>query len=108
MRVTLDRWSLACGGLDRPENAEDYEQFLLTELFPAMRNIQGFLGADVLRREDGEEVDFVTLTRFASIAGIRAFAGDDFEVPVIEPRAAEPLAHYDERAVHYDTASFKS
>ena len=79
VRVTLDRWSLACGGLDRPENAEDYEQFLLTELFPAMRNIQGFLGADVLWREDGEEVGFVTLTRFASIAAIRAFAGDDFE-----------------------------
>ena len=90
------------------EAADEYEQFLLKELFPAMRSIPGFLGADVLRRPDGNEVAFVTLTRFKSIDDIRAFAGDEFEVPVIEPRAAELLAHYDNRAVHYQTSSFEA
>jgi hypothetical protein len=86
--------------------ADDYERFLLAELFPSMRSIDGFLGADVLRRDDGHEVAFVTLTRFHSIDDVRAFAGDAHDVPVIEPHAAELLVHYDSRAVHYETLRF--
>jgi len=86
--------------------ADDYERFLLDELFPSMRSIPGFLGADVLRRPDGDEVAFVTLTRFRSLDDIRSFAGESLDVPVIEPRAAELLAHYEGRALHFETASF--
>src|SRR4051812_21385453 len=93
-------------GWTRTEDADAYERFLLDELFPAMRKIRGFLGADVLRRVDRAEIAFVTLTRFRSIDDIRAFAGDEFEVPVIEPRAAVLLSHYEDRAVHYETSSF--
>jgi antibiotic biosynthesis monooxygenase (ABM) superfamily enzyme len=89
-------------------DADSYERFLLGELFPSMRGIPGFLGADVLRHVDGEEVAFVTLTRFRTIDDIRAFAGEKFDVPVIEPRAEELLAHYDERAVHFETSSFEA
>ena len=53
-----------------------------------MREIAGFVDADVLRRVEGTEVAFVTLTRFASMDAIRAFTGDPIDVPVIEPRAA--------------------
>ena len=88
--------------------ADDYERFLLDELFPSMQGIPGFLGADVLRRRDGDEVAFVTLVRFRSIEAIRAFAGDPVDIPVIEPRAAELLTRFDERALHYETASFET
>ncbi len=88
------------------DDADDYEQFLLTELFPSMRAIEGFLGAEVLRRPDGGQVAFVTLTRFVSLDAIRAFAGDRPDVPVVEPRALELLSRYDERALHFDTAVF--
>lgn len=89
-----------------PDNADAYEAFLLTELFPSMRAIPGFRDADVLRRSDGDEVAFVTLTRFDSLEAIRAFAGEDYETPVLEPRALELLSHWDERALHYETSSF--
>jgi antibiotic biosynthesis monooxygenase (ABM) superfamily enzyme len=59
------------------EHADAYEQFLLTELFPSMREIPGFRGADALRRPDGDEVAFVTLTRFDSLEAVRGFAGDE-------------------------------
>jgi hypothetical protein len=59
-----------------------------------------------LRRADGGEVAFVTLTRFDSLDDIRAFAGDDYEVPVLEPQALALLSRYDERALHFDTAVF--
>jgi antibiotic biosynthesis monooxygenase (ABM) superfamily enzyme len=87
-------------------NADAYERFLLDELFPAMRDIAGFRGADVLRRPEGDEVAFVTLTRFESLEAVRAFAGEDYEVPVLEPQALALLARYHERAEHFDTASF--
>jgi hypothetical protein len=93
-------------GWTATENADAYEQFLLNELFPSMRSIPGFRGADVLRRLDGNEVAFVTLTRFDSLDDIRKFAGEDFEVPVLEPQALALLSRYDERALHFDTASF--
>ena len=88
--------------------ADDYERFLLDELFPSMRSISGFLGADVLRQAEREEVAFVTLTRFDRLDDIRAFAGDPIDVPVIEPRAAELLVRFDERAQHYETTSFNA
>ena len=79
-------------GWTAPENADAYERFLLEELFPSMREIPGFRGADVLRRRDGDEVAFVTLTRFDSLDAVRAFAGEHYEVPVLEPRRSAPLA----------------
>ena len=94
-------------GWSAPENADAYEQFLLTELFPSMRTIEGFRGADVLRRDDGEEAAFVTLVRFDSLDAIRGFAGESYETPVLEPRALELLSRYEDRAAHFETSSFE-
>jgi antibiotic biosynthesis monooxygenase (ABM) superfamily enzyme len=90
-----------------PDHADTYEQFLLEELFPSIGTIGGFLGADVLRRTDGDEVAFVTLTRFDSLEAIRAFAGEDYEVPVLEPQALAVLSRYEHRAEHFATGSFR-
>jgi antibiotic biosynthesis monooxygenase (ABM) superfamily enzyme len=95
-------------GWTSPKDADDYERFLLTELFPSMREIPGFVGAEVLRRIDGGEVAFVTLTRFDSLDAVRGFAGPDYELPVIEPRALALLSRFDDRAVHFETSSFGS
>ena len=62
-----------------------------------------FLGADVLHRVEGTETAFVTLTRFDSLDAIPAFAGDQYDTPVIEPRAGEFLSRYDVRELHFST-----
>jgi antibiotic biosynthesis monooxygenase (ABM) superfamily enzyme len=95
-------------GHTRAEDADAYQRFLVGNLFPSMRTIPGFLGADVLRRPDGDEVAFVTLTRFESLDAIKAFAGDDHEVPVLEPEALALLSRYERRALHFETASFEA
>ena len=95
-------------GWTAKEHADAYEQFLLSDLFPSMRSIPGFRGADVLRRVESDKVAFVTLTRFDSLEDIRKFAGEDYEVPVLEPQALALLSNYDERALHFETASFKT
>jgi len=48
-------------GWTTTENADAYERFLLSELFPSMRSIPGFRGSHVLRRLESDEVAFVTL-----------------------------------------------
>jgi heme-degrading monooxygenase HmoA len=89
-------------------DADAYQRFLLEELFPAMRGIEGFRGAEVLRRRDGEEVAFVTLTRFDSLEAIRAFAGEDYEQAVIEPPARALLARHSAAAEHYEGTAFEA
>jgi hypothetical protein len=46
------------------------------------------------------------MTRFDSLGAIQAFAGDDYETPVLEPQALALLARYERRALHFETASF--
>jgi antibiotic biosynthesis monooxygenase (ABM) superfamily enzyme len=88
-------------GWTSPENAVAYEEFLRTTMFPSMHQVDGFLGADLLSRVDGDEVAFVTITRFESLEAVRAFAGDDYELAVVEPEARALLSHFDERSTHY-------
>ena len=83
-------------------DADAYEAFLRDDLLPEVAELEGAQGAYVLRREDGDQVEFVTLTLFDSFAAVRRFAGADAEVPVIEPRAAELLADSDDRVRHFE------
>ena len=71
-----------------------------------MRGIPGFCNAEVLRRGDGTEVAFISLTRFDSLEAIRAFAGEDHETAVIEPPARALLSHCDDRAQHFASSPF--
>jgi heme-degrading monooxygenase HmoA len=89
-------------GWTASENAAAYEDFLRTTMFPSMHRVEGFSGVDLLRRDDGEEVAFITITRFDSLDAVREFAGDDYEVAVIEPDARALLSRFDERSAHYE------
>ena len=93
-------------GWTATENADAYERFLFDELFPSMRRISGFQSADVLRRDEPGEAAFMTLTRFESLDDVRAFAGDEYEIPVLEPKARKLLSRWDERALHFVTSTF--
>jgi heme-degrading monooxygenase HmoA len=90
-------------GWTRPENGDAYEAFLTGTLLPALKvRVPGFRGGHVLRRRTSTEDEFAVLTFFDSLDAVRAFAGDDYDVPVIEPEAARLLSRFDERAVHYE------
>ena len=85
-------------------NAATYEGLLRSEIVPGIlaRNVPGFLGIALLRREIAEEVEFATLMRFASIDAVKAFAGEDHEVAVVPPKARAVLERFDERSQHYE------
>ena len=84
-------------------NASAYEALLRSEVLPGIHRVPGYRGAYLLRRDLGEEVEFVTLTLFDSMDAVRAFAGEDFEKAVVPPKARRLLARFDERSVHYDS-----
>ena len=89
-------------GWTTPENAGAYEEFLHTKMFPSIHRVPGYLGADLLRRDEGDRVAFITITRFESLDAIREFAGEEYERAVVEPEARALLARFDERSTHYE------
>ena len=90
-------------GWTKPQDAKTYEELLRNEIFPgiAQRNIRGYHGAEVFIREEGNEVEFVTLLRFDSMEAVREFAGENQSKPVIYPKAEALLTRMDERSQHY-------
>jgi heme-degrading monooxygenase HmoA len=88
-------------GWTSPENADAYEDFLRTTMFPSIHRVPGYLGADLLRSDGSDEIAFVTITRFQSLAAVKEFAGEDYERAVVEPEAQRLLSRYDERSAHY-------
>ena len=91
-------------GWTTPANADAYERLLHEDIFTgiAARDIPGFLGIDLLRRQAGAQVEFVTIMWFDSLAAVRAFAGAEYEVAVVPPAARKLLQQFDARSAHYD------
>ena len=85
-------------------NADEYEALLKEEIFVGIqsRQIRGFKGIQLLRREAGEEVEFVTIMVFDSLDAVREFAGEDYEVAVVPEKARAVLSHFDSRSLHYE------
>ena len=91
-------------GRSRADTASAYLDHLRIETLPRLRALDGHLGAYVLRREVGDEIEFVVLTLWESLESVRAFAGDDYETAVVPPQARRVLTTFDKRALHYDVA----
>jgi antibiotic biosynthesis monooxygenase (ABM) superfamily enzyme len=90
-------------GWTAPDNADAYEELLRREIFTGIveREIAGFRGIQLLRRDAGAEVEFVTIMWFDSLDAVRVFAGDDYERAVVPPSARALLARFDERSAHF-------
>ena len=91
-------------GWATPANADAYESLLKTEIFEGIRDrqIAGYRGIHLLRRDVGEEVEFVTIMWFDSLDAVRAFAGEDYEAAVVPPKARAVLSRFDARSQHYE------
>src|SRR5262245_53665622 len=92
-------------GWTKPADATAYEKLLRDEIFAsiAARNIAGYRGAELFVREDGDEVEFITLLRFDSMDAVTEFSGPDASKPVIFPKAEALITRMDE-ARHYRIA----
>ena len=91
-------------GWTTPANADAYEALLKAEIFIGIqqRQIPGYKGIQLLRRNLASEVEFVTIMRFDSIDAVQAFAGEDYEIAVIPEKARALLSRFDARSQHYE------
>jgi hypothetical protein len=87
-----------------PANADAYEQMLKSEIFGGIQNrqIAGYKGIQLFRRSLESEVEFITIMWFDSIEAVRIFAGEDYEVAVVPPKARTLLRRFDARSQHYE------
>jgi hypothetical protein len=85
-------------------NADAYESLLKSEIFVGIQNrrIAGYRGIQLFRRNLNDEVEFVTVMWFDAIDAIRAFAGEDYKVAVVPPKARKLLLRFDARSQHYE------
>jgi len=91
-------------GYTTPANADVYENLLKQEIFIGIgnRNIRGYKGIQLLRRNVDEGVEFITVMWFDSFDAIREFAGEDYEQAVVPPKARAVLSRFDARSQHYE------
>lgn len=86
------------------DDADKYEALLKEEIFVGIQNrrLRGFKNIQLLRREVGGEVEFVTIMLFDSLDAVRRFAGEDYEAAVVPDKARAVLLRFDERSQHYE------
>jgi hypothetical protein len=85
-------------------HAQLYDDYLQNELFPRVDGElrpHGYLGYQLLRRSQGQEVEFMTMLWFDSMESVRSFAGEDYEKPVISEKARSLLTRFADHADHY-------
>jgi heme-degrading monooxygenase HmoA len=92
-------------GSTKPEHADAYESHLKPELLPGLSQKKGFRGSYLLRRAEGDEIEFITIILWDSIDDVRAIAGPDYEKAVIPEDRLPLLTRYDARAAHYEVVS---
>ena len=89
-------------GWTKVENADGYESFLKAKVLPGLRDVEGYKGGYVLRKDDLVETEFVVVNFFDSLEAVKRFAGPDYTVAVFEPEARRLLSKGEPTAMHYD------
>lgn len=89
-------------GLARPEFAAAYVEHLRSETFPAIRQLPGFVGASILRRNLPNGVEFLIVTNWASLESIRAFAGSRPDEAVVPAKVRDMMIEFETTVRHFE------
>ncbi len=99
MIVRMWRGSATAGA-----NADAYETHVTSAVFPAVCRLDGNCGARLLKRGMDDRVEFLAVTYWTTLDAVKAFAGADVELAVVEPAARAVLAEFDPFVSHYEVA----
>jgi len=89
-------------GVTPAARADAYLAFLRERALPDYNSVKGNLAAHVLRRTEGEQAHFVTLTFWTSTEAIRAFAGSEIDRAKYYPEDREFLLEFEPTVQHYE------
>ncbi len=91
-------------GTVRRGDADVYADHIRETGFAEYTETPGSQGAWLLRRDDGEQTEFITFSLWDSVDAIRAFAGHDIEAAVLYPEDERYLVDGRSTIAHYDVA----
>jgi heme-degrading monooxygenase HmoA len=91
-------------GWTQREDAEAYAAYVEQTGMAAYRATPGNRGAWILRRDEGDRAEFVTLSFWDSLEAIRGFAGEDVERAVFYPEDDRFLVAREETVTHWEIA----
>lgn len=96
-------------GWTTSENADKYQQVLLNEVIPGieMKNIPGYKSIEVLRQDNEEEVEFITIMTFDSLQNVIDFQGEDYAKCYVPDVAQKVLKRWDQYSSHYEFIDVK-
>ncbi|HSP72266.1 MAG TPA: hypothetical protein VLN26_07855 [Gaiellaceae bacterium] len=89
-------------GAVRAADADAYVAYIEETGLREYRETPGNRGAWLLRRDEGDRCEIVTLSFWDSLDSIRGFAGDDVERAVFYPEDERFLIERDERVTHWE------
>ena len=87
----------------RSEDGDEYAEYIHETGFSEYAGTAGNRGAWMLRRDEGGETEFITLSMWDSRDAIKAFAGEDIEAAVLYPEDEKYLTG-DSTITHFDVA----
>jgi heme-degrading monooxygenase HmoA len=91
-------------GAVRREDADAYAEYMRGTGVAGYEATAGNCGVWMLRRDVGEQTEFVMFTLWESLDAVKAFAGEDYETAVFYPEDERFLVRRDDTATHYDVA----
>ena len=96
--LTVRTWSATASSA----GAGEYSRYFAGTLLPQLRELPGFAGAYLLRRDLDQNgaAELTAHTFWNSREAIRAFAGDDITIAIVEPEAQAMLLDFDRTATH--------
>jgi heme-degrading monooxygenase HmoA len=89
-------------GWTSADDAETYGAYVQATGIADYQRTPGNLGAWMLRRREGDSVEFLTLSFWDSEDAIRGFAGEDIGKAVFYPEDDRYLVDREERVQHYE------
>lgn len=84
------------------ENAVRYREHFDAHVRPALRSLDGYLGATVLERDAGGMRQITVMTRWRSMDAVRRFAGPNVEVAVVADEAVPLFEDWDRDVQHHE------
>jgi|SRR5688572_14715600 len=89
-------------GVAQPSRAKAYEEHLRSHTFPVLKEMPGFLDASILWQKVERGVEFLVVTRWASMEAIERFAGPDVEAAVVPAEVEAMMVEFDRRVEHFE------
>jgi heme-degrading monooxygenase HmoA len=81
--------------------ADEYYPYLKAGI-DKIKTIEGNLGAQVMRRNNGKETEFVVISYWESTDAIRKFAGEDIEKTHFLPKDPQYLLELEPKVKHFE------